>query len=165
MRAGASGAGAPTPGSSRRRTAAVSIEYSGVPESRNGFGRTGSGGTGESYHAPRNAPVIVQSMEFRRINALPPYVLGVMDALKIEARRAGEDVIDLGFGNPDIPSPDVAVKKLAEAVENPRNQRHSSSKGLPKLRLAITDLYRRKFGVDLDPETQACSTIGAKEGF
>ena len=104
-------------------------------------------------------------MEFRRINALPPYVLGVMDALKIEARRAGEDVIDLGFGNPDLPSPDVAVKKLAEAVENPRNHRYSSSRGIPKLRLAITDLYRRRFGVDLDPDTQACSTIGAKEGF
>ncbi len=104
-------------------------------------------------------------MEFRRINALPPYVLGVMDALKIEARRAGVDVIDLGFGNPDIPSPDVAVKKLAEAVENPRNHRYSSSRGIPKLRLAITDLYRRRFGVELDPETQACTTIGAKEGF
>jgi alanine-synthesizing transaminase len=104
-------------------------------------------------------------MEFRRINSLPPYVFGIMDALKIEARRAGEDVVDLGFGNPDIPSPDIAVKKLAEAVENPRNPRYSASKGLPKLRLAITDLYRRKFGVDLDPETQACSTIGAKEGF
>ena len=104
-------------------------------------------------------------MEFRRINALPPYVLGVMDALKIEARRAGEDVVDLGFGNPDIPSPDVAVKKLAEAVENPRNHRYSSSRGIPKLRLAITDLYRRQFDVELDPETQACTTIGAKEGF
>src|SRR4249920_2371350 len=107
----------------------------------------------------------VVEMEFRRINALPPYVFGIMDALKIEARRAGEDVVDLGFGNPDVPSPDVAVKKLAEAVENPRNHRYSSSKGIPKLRLAITDLYRRKFGVDPDPETQACSTIGAKEGF
>ncbi|MET0895450.1 MAG: aminotransferase class I/II-fold pyridoxal phosphate-dependent enzyme, partial [Acidimicrobiia bacterium] len=104
-------------------------------------------------------------MEFRRINALPPYVFGIMDALKIEQRRAGEDVVDLGFGNPDLPSPDVAVKKLAEAVENPRNHRYSSSKGIPKLRLAITDLYQRKFGVELDPETQACSTIGAKEGF
>jgi alanine-synthesizing transaminase len=88
-----------------------------------------------------------------------------MDALKTEARRAGEDVIDLGFGNPDLPSPDVAVKKLAEAVENPRNHRYSSSRGIPKLRLAITDLYRREFGVELDPDTQACTTIGAKEGF
>jgi alanine-synthesizing transaminase len=104
-------------------------------------------------------------MEFRRIRDLPPYVLGIMDALKTEARRAGEDVIDLGFGNPDLPSPDVAVKKLAEAVENPRNHRYSSSRGIPKLRLAITDLYRREFGVELDPDTQACTTIGAKEGF
>src|SRR4029453_15729086 len=86
------------------------------------------------------------SMEFRRINSLPPYVFGIMDALKIEARRAGEDVIDLGSGNPALQSPDGAVKKLAEAVENPRNPRFSSSKGIPKLRLAITDRYRRKFG-------------------
>ncbi len=104
-------------------------------------------------------------MEFRRINALPPYVFGAIEALKMEARRAGEDVIDLGFGNPDLPSPPVAVDKLGEAVRNPRNHRYSSSRGIPKLRLAITDLYRRRFGVELDPETQACTTIGAKEGF
>jgi alanine-synthesizing transaminase len=106
-----------------------------------------------------------QPMEFRRINGMPPYVFTIIDGLKVEARRAGEDVIDLGFGNPDLASPDTAVKKLAEAVENPRNHRYSASRGIPKLRLAITDLYRRKFGVELDPETQACSTIGAKEGF
>ena len=104
-------------------------------------------------------------VEFRRINGLPPYVFGIIDALKIEARRAGEDVIDLGFGNPDIPSPPVAVDKLGEAVRNAKNHRYSASRGIPKLRLAITDLYRRKFGVDLDPETQACTAIGAKEGF
>ena len=104
-------------------------------------------------------------MEFRRINALPPYVFATIDALKMEARRAGEDVIDLGFGNPDVPSPKVAVDKLCEAVQNPRNHRYSASRGIPKLRLAITDLYRRKFGVELDPETQACTSIGAKEGF
>jgi alanine-synthesizing transaminase len=104
-------------------------------------------------------------MEFRRINALPPYVFGIIDSLKMEARRAGEDVIDLGFGNPDIPSPDVAVDKLAEAARNPRNHRYSATRGLPKLRLAITDLYRRKFDVQLDPETEVCTTIGAKEGF
>jgi alanine-synthesizing transaminase len=104
-------------------------------------------------------------MEFRRINALPPYVFAAIDALKTEARRAGDDVIDLGFGNPDIPSPDVAVDKLCEAVRNPRNHRYSASRGIPKLRLAITDLYRRRFGVDLDPETEACTSIGAKEGF
>ncbi len=104
-------------------------------------------------------------MEFRRINELPPYVFGLIDSLKIEARRAGADVVDLGFGNPDIPSPPVAVDKLIEAVRNPRNHRYSSSRGIPKLRLAITDLYRRRFGVELDPDTQACTTIGAKEGF
>jgi alanine-synthesizing transaminase len=104
-------------------------------------------------------------MEFRRINALPPYALGVIDALKIRARRAGEDVIDLGFGNPDIPSPDVAVEKVVEAIRNPRNHRYSASRGIPKLRLAITDLYLRRFGVELDPETEAVTTIGAKEGL
>jgi alanine-synthesizing transaminase len=104
-------------------------------------------------------------MEFRRINALPPYVFGIIDALKLEARRAGEDVIDLGFGNPDIPSPPIAVEKLGEAARNPRNHRYSATRGLPKLRLAITDLYRRKFDVQLDPETEVCTTIGAKEGF
>jgi alanine-synthesizing transaminase len=104
-------------------------------------------------------------MEFRRINALPPYVFGEMEGLKMQARRGGEDVIDLGFGNPDVPSPPVAVDKLCEAVRNPRNHRYSTSRGIPKLRLAITNLYRRRFGVELDPETQACTTIGAKEGF
>ena len=104
-------------------------------------------------------------MEFRRINALPPYVFAIMDALKIEARRAGVDVIDLGFGNPDVPSPDVAVDKLAEAVRNPRNHRYSASRGIPKLRMAVADLYQRRFGVELDPDTEVFSTIGAKEGF
>ena len=104
-------------------------------------------------------------MEFRRINALPPYAFATIDALKMELRRAGEDVIDLGFGNPDVPSPQVAVEKIAEAVRNPRNHRYSTSKGLPKLRLAITDLYEREFGVTLDFETEVCSSIGAKEGF
>jgi alanine-synthesizing transaminase len=104
-------------------------------------------------------------VDFRRINALPPYVFATIDALKMEARRAGDDVVDLGFGNPDLASPPVAVEKLCEAVRNPKNHRYSSSRGIPKLRLAITDLYQRKFGVELDPETQACTTIGAKEGF
>jgi alanine-synthesizing transaminase len=104
-------------------------------------------------------------MEFRRINGLPPYVFGIIDSLKMEARRAGADVVDLGFGNPDLPSPDIAVDKLAEAVQNPRNHRYSASRGIPKLRAAICDLYLRKFGVELDPETEACTSIGAKEGF
>jgi alanine-synthesizing transaminase len=104
-------------------------------------------------------------MEFRRITSLPPYVFTIIDSLKIEARRAGEDVIDFGFGNPDLPSPDVAVEKVIEAVQNPRNHRYSSSRGLPKLREAVADLYKRRFDVDLDPETEIINTIGAKEGF
>src|SRR2546422_1095827 len=104
-------------------------------------------------------------MEFRRINALPPYVFGIMDALKIEARRSGEDVVDLGFGNPDIPSPEVAVEKLAEAVRNPRNHRYSASRGIPKLRSAVAALYQRRFNVELDFDTEIVTTIGAKEGL
>jgi alanine-synthesizing transaminase len=104
-------------------------------------------------------------MEFRRIGSLPPYVFATIDALKQELRRAGEDVIDLGFGNPDIPSPDVAVEKLVEAARKPRNHRYSSSRGIPRLRKAICDLYERRFGVELDPERQAIATIGAKEGL
>ena len=96
---------------------------------------------------------------------MPPYAFAEIDALKMAARRAGEDVIDLGFGNPDVPSPQIAVEKLAEAARNPRNHRYSATRGLPRLRLAITDLYRRRFDVDLDPESQVCVTIGAKEGF
>lgn len=104
-------------------------------------------------------------MEFRRINGLPPYVFKVIDDLKVEARRAGRDVIDLGFGNPDLPSPEVAVEKLVEAARNPRNHRYSSSRGIPKLRLAAANLYLRRFGVELDPETEIVATIGAKEGL
>src|SRR5689334_14596100 len=88
-----------------------------------------------------------------------------MDALKIDARRAGEDVVDLGFGNPDVPSPEVAVRKLAEAAQDPRNHRYSASRGIPNLRRAICDLYSRRFGVELDPEREAITTIGAKEGL
>src|SRR6187455_888684 len=104
-------------------------------------------------------------MEFRRIPGLPPYVFAIIDGLKIEARRAGVDVIDLGFGNPDIPSPDIAVEKLAEAARISRNHRYSMSKGLPKLREAVAALYQRKWGVELDPETEITNTIGSKEGF
>ncbi len=104
-------------------------------------------------------------MEFRRITGLPPYVFTIIDGLKQEARRAGSDVIDLGFGNPDLPSPPVAVEKLAEAARNPKNHRYSQSKGIPKLRQAAADLYLRRFGVALDPETEVVATIGAKEGY
>jgi alanine-synthesizing transaminase len=104
-------------------------------------------------------------MEFRRIPGLPPYVFTIIDSLKSEARRAGRDIVDLGFGNPDIPSPEIAVEKLAEAARNSRNHRYSSSRGIPKLRLAIADRYRQQYGVDLDPDTNVLATIGAKEGF
>ena len=104
-------------------------------------------------------------MEFRRITGLPPYVFTIIDSLKVEARRAGEDVIDLGFGNPDLPSPEIAVEKLVEAAQNPRNHRYSASRSLPKLREAFADLYKHRFGVDLDPDTEVINTIGAKEGL
>jgi alanine-synthesizing transaminase len=102
---------------------------------------------------------------FRRIDGLPPYVFAVIRDLTLELRRAGEDVVDLGFGNPDLPSPDVAVAKLAEAAAKPHNHRYSQSKGIPKLRSACADLYLRRFGVQLDPETQVVATMGAKEGL
>ncbi len=104
-------------------------------------------------------------MEFRRISNLPPYVFTIINNLKITARRDGDDVIDLGFGNPDIPSPQIAVEKLAEAAHNPKNHRYSLSRGLPKLREAVAGMYQRKFGVTLDPELQVTNTIGSKEGF
>ncbi len=104
-------------------------------------------------------------MKFRRIDGLPPYVFTAVNQLKLDLRWAGEDVIDLGFGNPDIPSPDVAVEKLAEAARITRNHRYSASRGIPRLRKAICDLYARQWGVELDPETEAITTIGAKEGL
>jgi alanine-synthesizing transaminase len=104
-------------------------------------------------------------MEFRRVPSLPPYVFAVTEQLKLELRRAGEDVVDLGFGNPDLASPPAVVEKLAEAAAKPHNHRYSASRGIPKLRGAICDLYRTRFGVELDPETQAVATIGAKEGL
>ena len=104
-------------------------------------------------------------MEFRRINGLPPYVFATINDLKLETRRAGRDVVDLGFGNPDLPSPDVAVEKLAEAARNPKNHRYSASRGIPKLRQAISNRYLQKFGVEVDHDTEVVTTIGAKEGL
>src|SRR6516164_7947463 len=109
-------------------------------------------------------PVVAQ-LQFRRIHDLPPYVFAEVDKLKRELRREGRDVIDLGFGNPDIPSPEVAVEKLREAAAKPVNHRYSASRGIPQLRAAICELYDRRFGVRLDPDTQVVSTIGAKEGL
>ena len=104
-------------------------------------------------------------MEFRRITNLPPYVFTIIDQLKVEGRRAGDDIIDLGFGNPDLPSPEITVAKLQEAAANPRNHRYSSSRGIPKLREAMANYYDYRWGVKLDPETEIMSTIGAKEGL
>ena len=104
-------------------------------------------------------------MKFCRIEGLPPYVFATVDQLKRELRRDGRDVIDLGFGNPDIPSPEIAVAKLQEAAAKPANHRYSASRGITQLRTAVAEHYLRNFGVELDPETQIVSTIGAKEGL
>jgi alanine-synthesizing transaminase len=104
-------------------------------------------------------------LEFRRIHDLPPYVFATVNELKRQLRRDGRDVIDLGFGNPDIPSPPVAVEKLAEAALKPINHRYSASRGLPNLRQAVCERYEQVFGVRLDPERHVVSTIGAKEGL
>jgi alanine-synthesizing transaminase len=103
--------------------------------------------------------------EFHRIQQLPPYVLAVVTAAKLEARRRGEDIIDFGMGNPDQPTPPHIVDKLVEAVKKPQNHRYSASRGITKLRLAIADWYKRNYEVKLDPETEAIVTIGSKEGI
>src|SRR5512141_1764844 len=103
--------------------------------------------------------------EFARIQRLPPYVFAVVVELKSKVRHAGEDIIDLGMGNPELPTPKHIVEKLAEAVRNPRNHRYSLSRGIPKLREAVADLYERNWGVQLDPEREIVTTIGAKEGL
>ena len=103
--------------------------------------------------------------EFRRMSRLPPYVFAAVNEIKMEARHRGEDIIDLGMGNPDIPTPKHIVDKLIEAVKKGRNHRYSASMGITKLRHAIADWYKRRFGVDLDPEEETIATIGAKEGL
>jgi alanine-synthesizing transaminase len=103
--------------------------------------------------------------EFPRMKRLPPYVFATVNALKMEARRRGEDIIDLGMGNPDLPTPPHIVEKLIEAAGKGANHRYSASKGITKLRVAISDWYKRRFNVDINPETEAIATIGAKEGL
>ncbi len=104
-------------------------------------------------------------MQFRRIDNLPPYVFAEVNQRTRQARRAGIDVIDLGFGNPDIPSPPGVVDKLVEAARQGKNHRYSASRGIPNLRKAVADRYLRAFGVTLDPDTEIINTIGAKEGL
>ena len=107
----------------------------------------------------------VTMQEFSRMSRLPPYVFQVVDTLKMELRHKGEDIIDLGMGNPDIPTPKHIVDKLVEAAKKGHNHRYSASAGITKLRLAITKWYKRRFKVELDPDSEAIATIGAKEGL
>lgn len=104
-------------------------------------------------------------MEFQRIKRLPPYVFNIINDLKQEARRKGEDIVDFGMGNPDQPTPPHIVDKLVEAVKKPHNHRYSASRGIYKLRLAVAEWYKRRFQVEIDPDTEAIVTIGAKEGL
>ena len=103
--------------------------------------------------------------DFRRMSRLPPYVFAEVNALKMELRRKGEDIIDLGMGNPDIPTPKHIVNKLVEAAKKGHNHRYSASAGIPKLRLAISNWYKRRYNVNIDPEEEAIATLGAKEGL
>ena len=103
--------------------------------------------------------------EFLRIKRLPPYVFNIVNELKAAARARGEDIIDFGMGNPDRPTPRHIVDKLTEAAQRSDTHRYSLSKGIPRLRKAICDWYKRRYDVDLDPETQAIVTIGSKEGL
>ena len=105
------------------------------------------------------------STEFYRIQKLPPYVFAVINEMRAKARAEGLDVIDLGMGNPDGAAPQAVVDKLVEAAQNPKNHRYSMSRGLPKLREEIVNRYRRNYGVELDPETEAIATIGAKDAL
>jgi len=102
---------------------------------------------------------------FARIKRLPPYVFSIVNELKMEARRQGEDIVDLGMGNPDLPTPKHIVDKLCEAAYNPKNHRYSASAGLPNLRKAIADWYARRYLVTVDPDTEVVATIGVKEGL
>lgn len=103
--------------------------------------------------------------EFHRIKRLPPYVFAEVNAMKAVARANGDDIIDFGMGNPDLPTPAHIVDKLVETVRDPRTHRYSNSRGIPGLRRALCDYYERRFGVSLDPEREAIVTIGSKEGL
>jgi alanine-synthesizing transaminase len=105
------------------------------------------------------------SGEFHRIRRLPPYVFAEVNSAKAKARTAGEDIIDLGMGNPDSPTPRHIVEKLIETVQDPRSHRYSVSAGIPGLRRALATYYRRRFDVDLDPENEVVATLGSKEGL
>lgn len=103
--------------------------------------------------------------DFHRIRRLPPYVFAEVNAMKAAARAAGADIIDFGMGNPDLPTPPHIVEKLVETVQDPRTHRYSNSRGIPGLRKALAGYYKTRFGVTLDPESEAIVTIGSKEGL
>jgi len=103
--------------------------------------------------------------DFARISRLPPYVFNIVNELKATARAKGEDIVDFGMGNPDRPPPKHISEKLAEVALRDDTHRYSLSRGIPRLRRAVTDWYKRKFDVELDPETEAIVTIGSKEGL
>ena len=102
---------------------------------------------------------------FARLDRLPPYVFATVNQIKMEARHAGKDIVDLGMGNPDIGTPQHIVDKLTEAAQKAQNHRYSASMGITKLRMAISSWYKRRYNVDIDPDTEAIATIGAKEGI
>src|ERR1700723_2504790 len=103
--------------------------------------------------------------EFRRLTRLPAYVFNITSELKAAARRRGEDIVDFGMGNPDGPTPRHIVDKLIEAAQRTTTHRYSLSRGVPRLRRAICNWYKTRYGVELDPETEAIVTIGSKEGI
>jgi alanine-synthesizing transaminase len=103
--------------------------------------------------------------DFDKLNRLPPYVLAEVIDLMKAARRAGQDIVDLGMGNPDMPTPPHVVEKICEAAQDPRNHRYSVSRGVPNLRAAIAEWYARRHGVDLDPDSECIAVMGAKEGL
>ena len=103
--------------------------------------------------------------EFSRIKRLPPYVFNITNELKMAARRRGDDVIDLSMGNPDGPTPKHIVDKLVEASQRIDTHGYSVSKGIPRLRKAIVEWYKRRYAVELDPDAEAIVTIGSKEGL
>jgi alanine-synthesizing transaminase len=103
--------------------------------------------------------------EFSRIKRLPPYVFNITNELKMAARRRGEDIIDLSMGNPDGPTPQHIVDKLVEAAQRQDTHGYSVSRGIPRLRKAVCDWYRRRYAVELDPDAEAIVTIGSKEGL
>jgi len=131
------------------------------------FGTRALGGLVQDV-CPRRAATYKETLvidDFHRIKRLPPYVFAEVNRLKAAARAKGADIIDLGMGNPDLPTPQHIIDKLVDTVSKPRTHRYSASKGIPGLRRAQAAYYARRFGVKLDPETQVVATLGSKEGF